>query len=88
MKSSKEESKLLASLAVFRELYDSKKDVYGVIAEFIREIIISRAKYQFNITEIVQMLNSIYEFSLPEAVVKVSLSKLDFISKSEGVYIV
>ena len=39
MKNIDNESRLLASLAVFRELYDSKKEVYGIIAEFIKEII-------------------------------------------------
>ena len=34
-----DESKCLASLAVFRELHDSKKDVYEIISEFLLEII-------------------------------------------------
>jgi len=80
------ESKLLASLAVFREIYDSKKDVYVVIAEFIREVIISNAKHQFNLTEITQLLNSTFDFKIPDAVVKTSLSKLDSIEKINGFY--
>lgn len=33
-----QESKCLASLAVFRELYNSEKDIYGIIGEFLKEI--------------------------------------------------
>jgi hypothetical protein len=35
MQNIKEESLFLASLAVFRELYNSQKDIYGVIGEFL-----------------------------------------------------
>jgi hypothetical protein len=80
------ERRLLASLALFRELYDSKKDVYMVIAEFLKEIIISNAKRQFNITEITQLLNSSFFFNLPEAVVEASLRRIDYIGRSGGYY--
>ena len=35
----KDNSKLLASLAVFRELYDSEKDIYSIIASFLNDLI-------------------------------------------------
>ena len=50
MENTLENSKCLASLAVFRELYDNQKDVYGVISEFLKEIISSENKYQFGLT--------------------------------------
>jgi len=84
----KNKGRLLASLSVFRELYDSKKDVYGIISEFLREIIIAKAKHQFNLSEITQLLNAYYDFTLPEAVIKTSLDQLDFLEKSKGFYIV
>lgn len=34
----KEESRCLASLAVFRELYNNNRDIYCIIGEFIKEI--------------------------------------------------
>ncbi len=83
-----DESKCLASLAVFRELHDSKKDVYEIISEFLREIIFSNSKYQFNITEISQLLNETYDFKIPEAVIRSSLKKIDFLKKEQGFYIV
>jgi uncharacterized membrane protein (DUF485 family) len=83
-----EESKCLASLAVFRELYNSEKDIYGIISEFIVELIVSTSKHSFNLTEITASLNKEYDFSIPEAVVKSSLNRLKFLSKNQGIYIV
>lgn len=81
-----ESSKCLASLALFRELYNSQKDIYGILSEFLKDVIITNAKYQFTSNEITQILNNTYEFNIPEAVVKSALKRLDFISKLEGVY--
>ena len=86
MKNTLENSKCLASLAVFRELYDNQKDVYGVISEFLKEIISSENKYQFGLTEITLLLNNSYDFNIPEAIVKTSLSRLSFLSKANGIY--
>ncbi|RZB34659.1 MAG: hypothetical protein SRB1_00427 [Desulfobacteraceae bacterium Eth-SRB1] len=52
MQDIKKESQLLASLAVFRERYDSQKDIYGIISEFLNKIITSQGKHSFNLTEI------------------------------------
>ncbi|HOV36422.1 MAG TPA: hypothetical protein PLJ19_07655 [Dysgonamonadaceae bacterium] len=86
MKDYLERSILLASLAVFRELYDSEKDIYDIISEFLKEVIVSKAKYQFTVTEITQLLNDEFDFSIPEAVIKTSLKRLPFLSKSYGEY--
>ncbi|HNE05596.1 MAG TPA: hypothetical protein PLT08_13805 [Anaerolineales bacterium] len=87
MKNVKEESKLLASLTVFRELYDKQKDVYGVIAEFLKEVIVKNGKRKFNTTEITNLLNNSFDFSLPEAVVNTAIKRLN-LPKEDGVYIV
>lgn len=88
MKSIEEESKLLASLAVFKEIYDTKqKDVYGVIAEFLKEVISANGKHRFNVTEIANLLNNTFDFSLPEAVVGTALRRLD-LQREDGYYIV
>lgn len=83
----KDISKRLASLAVFREIYNSKKDVYGVIAEFLNEIIAAEGLHQFNLTEITNLLNATFDFSIPEAVINSSLRRLDYINKERGIYI-
>jgi len=82
------ESKCLASLAVFRELYSSKKDIYEVISEFIKELIINNNIYKFNLSEITNLLNSTYEFKIPDAVINTSLKKLNFLEKKEGHFVV
>lgn len=63
----KEESKCLASLAVFRELYNNNRDIYAVIGEFLKEIISTNGKHQFSLTEITRLLNDTYDFTIPEA---------------------
>ncbi len=87
MKGILEESKCLASLAVFRELYNSERDIYGIIGEFLKEVISSNGKHQFSLTEITQILNDTYDFKIPEAVVNTSLNRFrEFISKSLGLF--
>ncbi|UTW62657.1 hypothetical protein KFE98_00425 [bacterium SCSIO 12741] len=81
-----EESKCLASLAVFRELYNSEKDIYGIISEFITEVILSSSKHSFNLTEITNLLNDTYDFSIPEAVIRTSLNRVESLSKERGIY--
>lgn len=80
------ESKCLASLAVFRELYNSEKDIYGIISEFLLEQIISNSKHSFNLSEITNLLNESYDFSIPEAVVSSSLNRIKSLTKSEGLF--
>jgi len=87
MKECLEESRCLASLVVFRELYDSRKDVYAIIAEFLNEIIISKGMHQFSVTDITNSLNETYDFCIPEAVIKSSLKRLNYLSKDKGTYI-
>jgi len=87
MKEILRESKCLASLAVFRELYNSEKDIYGIIGEFLKEIITSNGKHQFSLTEISQLLNDTYDFKIPEAIVNTALSRFkDSFTKTQGLY--
>jgi len=81
-----EESKCLASLAVFRELYNSEKDIYGIISEFLIDLIISNSKHSFNLTEITNLLNQEYDFSIPEAVVRTSINRIKSINRIDGIY--
>jgi hypothetical protein len=85
----KEESKCLASLAVFRELYNSGRDIYAVIGEFLKEIISTNGKHHFSLTEITQLLNDTYDFTIPEAVIGTSLSRFGkSLTKTQGLYTV
>lgn len=82
------ENKVLAGLAVFRSLYDSEKDIYEVIAAFLKEIIFDNKLYSFTSEEITNKLNSIYQFDIPVAVVSSSLKRISFITKSNGHYVI
>jgi len=64
---------LLASAAIFRSLYDNNKDIYDVIAEFIRAYIILNAKWAFNSTECARGVNDTFGFNIPEAIVRTCL---------------
>lgn len=89
MEEIKEESKCLASLAVFRELYNNDRDIYSIICEFLKEIITSQAKHQFTLTEITALLNETYDFKIPEAVVNTSLNRFKTaLIKAEGMFTV
>lgn len=85
----KEESKVLASLAVFRQLYDQDEDIYGVISEFLTYIIENKGMYKFSATEITDVLNNTFDFLIPEAVVKTSIGRLKpYITRDNGYYLV
>ncbi len=78
----------LASLAVFRELYNKQTDIYGIISEFCGGIISTEGKYEFNVTEITNSLKQTFGFSIPEAVVITSLGRINHIKKDSERYIV
>ncbi|MDP4266302.1 MAG: hypothetical protein Q8880_02565 [Bacteroidota bacterium] len=89
MKNKSQEGKCLASLAVFRELYNSERDIYGVICEFLKEIISTKGKYQFTLNEITQLLNDTFDFEIPEAIVNSSLNRFkDSLEKADAIYTV
>ena len=78
----------LASLAVFRELYNNQTDIYGIISKFLNHIIVSQGKYNFTLTEITNLLNESFGFSIPEAVVNTSLGRLEDIKKEKELFTV
>lgn len=77
------ERTLLASVVLFRELYDSDKDIYDVIAEFVKASLLFAQRWSVNTTEATQLLNSEFDLSLPEAVVGTTLHKR--LHKRDGV---
>ncbi len=88
IKSQDGNSHCLASLAVFRELYNTQNDIYGIISKFIESIILKYSKHSFSSIEITKILNSEFGFNIPQAVVEPALKRLDFITKKSRLYIV
>ena len=79
----------MASLAVFRELYNSNKsDIFSVIAAFAETIIIREKKYHFELQEFCLMLNNEYGFTLVTSIVKTALKKISFLTSIKTQYTV
>lgn len=81
----KSDYQLLASVTVFRELYDTEKDIYDVLCIFIKHILISENKFTFTAEEITDILNDKFHFGLKKAVVKSALNRLS-LPKKDNVY--
>jgi len=66
---------LLASVALFGELYNSDKymGVPSIIAEFIKGAMASEKKYCLSSFEIVRLLEKVYDFTIPESVIRTIL---------------
>lgn len=79
-----DKKKCMASLAVFRQLYTEQKDIYAVIAEFIKQSIIERGVVNFELQEMKQFLMQDCGFELPSAVIKSALKRIKFIQKNGG----
>lgn len=84
----KHSNKLLASYALFKGLYDKGKDIYGVIAEYLKKTISDKGLYNFTLDEITQILNAEFEFNIPNAVVKTSLNRIENLTKIGANYTV
>jgi hypothetical protein len=61
-------SESLASLALFRNIYDSGKDIYDVVSEFIKQIINDYQFNKFTTADIDEKLKSDFDFNFPFAV--------------------
>ncbi len=86
------DQRLLASAALFRELYDNNKDIYDVISEFIRASILLNSTWSFDATKCTQDLETTFGFQIPDAVIKTCLKnrlkRLGEIELENGVYAV
>jgi len=70
-----EDQRLLASVALFRKLYDNKKDSYDVLAEFLRASINIRNLWTFTIEDCSEALKASFGFQIPSAVLKSCLRR-------------
>jgi hypothetical protein len=84
------EKNLLASVALFSELYNSEsyKSVFDILAEFIKSSLLQDKRFNFSSTELKTLLEKTYGFRIPEPVLRTTLNnKLkDVIKKKGGVY--
>lgn len=84
------ERNYLAAMAVFQQMFDSKKNISDIISAFISYYIFNNHYYDFLLEDICKGVNEFYNFNLPIAVLKSGLRKLNGIvsKKNDGHYIV
>ncbi len=83
-----EDQRLLASVALFRKLYDNEKDSYDVLADFIRAAINIKNLWNFTVDDCSKALKNNFGFKIPTAVLKSCLKRRlkDELELSHGTY--
>lgn len=64
------DNRILASVALFGELYDQRHDIYDLVADFLRAAIIGEARWIFTSSDANKLLRNHFDFELPEAVIR------------------
>lgn len=83
------EIKSLESYVTYRQLFDDgKRDVYFVISQFAENVIMEKKLYSFGITELTEEIKNQFGFEIPEYVVQSSIRRLNYVQRSNHVYIV
>ncbi len=78
--------KSMASLAVFRTLYNKNANIYKVISEFIKQVVVDNKLYTFEINQIQELLLKKYGFNIPQAVVKTSIKQIPTVEQTARKY--
>ncbi|MBK8466786.1 MAG: hypothetical protein IPL32_13230 [Chloracidobacterium sp.] len=63
------DNRILASVALFSELFDRNQDVYHLVGEFIKSALISNRAWEFTLDEANHYLRDNFDFYLPKAVI-------------------
>ncbi|ALQ38159.1 hypothetical protein [Fusobacterium hwasookii] len=81
-------ARIVASFSTIKSMIDAKeyKSPYMILAEFIQYIIVEKKLYSFTSSDIKKSLVELFGFELPEAVIKSSIKKIEFIERDSGVY--
>ncbi len=77
---------LIAALAVFRKLYDDKKSIYDILHNFIISIIFDKNLQIFGLRKMKEYLKEIYNFDIPDSIIKTTLKRIDGITLSNEIY--
>ncbi len=84
------ENNLLASVALFSALYnnDKYKSISDIIAEFIKGAVVSENKWTINSRELTNLLEKVYEFNIPESVVRTTVrNTIKLTATNQGHYV-
>lgn len=85
------ENNLLASVALFSELYNNENysNVADILGEFIKGVVITENKWTVSSTELTELLEKVYEFKIPETVVKTTVRNRlkNIVTIKDGFYV-
>ncbi len=82
------EGKLLSAYIIYRELYgEAKRDVYDVVSEFVKYVILKNGKNHYNQMELSKLLKDEFGFSIPDLVLKPSAKRLDGVEFKDKIYV-
>ena len=77
-----EKEKGLASLALFSQLYDEKKDIISVIVDFMEISVIHHKDRIVDQVSLNEYLKDDYGFDIPKAVVESAIRKANFLTRA------
>lgn len=85
------ENNLLASVALFSELYNNENynNITDILGEFIKGVIVTENKWTINSLELKHLLEKIYDFNIPEGVIRTTVKNRlrKIISVENGHYV-
>lgn len=76
----------LASLAVFSLLFNKGRKINDIIRDFLQNVIVEQQLSSFSADSIARQLNETYDFTIPIAVVKTALKKMEGVHRISGKY--
>lgn len=80
-----DQKKCMASLAVFKQLFNSGHDIFSIIAEFVKQEIISRGLTDFTEQQMHDLLLVDNGFDVPQAVIHTAMKRIPFLNlKKDG----
>ncbi len=83
-----DQKKCMASLAVFKQLFNSGNDIFSIIAEFVKQEIISNGLTDFTEQQMHDLLLADNGFDVPQAVIHTSLKRIPYLNRQqEGVVV-
>lgn len=78
------DTQILTTYATYKQLYKNKDtDVYDIISEFIRHIILTEHKLSYSQIELSDLLNKYFDFQIPTLVLKPAALRINGVSLSE-----
>lgn len=78
-----DQKKCMASLAVFKQLFNSGNDIFSIISEFIKQEIISKGLTSFTEQQMHDLLLADNGFDVPQAVIHSAMKRISFLNCSK-----